>query len=259
MCGPGPVPGASRTIRCRDLLVNPLNWRRALQGEADGSYSGNPSLAAGRPILVLGEGGVAARTVADAGAGIVAHTTIRRRSRQRCGGWWATPTASCRRAAKPLSACHTPGSRPEQWPPRRGARGRTAAGGRPPADGRRAARGLSLRWNGFGVTRRARRAADPAHSQVYGGVRRGRCVTAGSRRRRAPGCQGCPATWAPSTTALCCTLATWHEFSRSSCGTLRITSGDVLSELLGARLRLRWFAPARRGRCPPMGRQMRAG
>jgi glycosyltransferase involved in cell wall biosynthesis len=47
MCGSGGVPGAVRTIRTRDLLVSPLNWRRssfaALKGEAAGAYSGQPS------------------------------------------------------------------------------------------------------------------------------------------------------------------------------------------------------------------------
>ena len=37
MCGSGPVAGAVRTVRARDLLVSPLNWRRssfaALRGE----------------------------------------------------------------------------------------------------------------------------------------------------------------------------------------------------------------------------------
>jgi glycosyltransferase involved in cell wall biosynthesis len=47
MCGSGGVPGAVRTIRTRDLLVSPLNWRRAsfaaLKGEAAGAYAGEPS------------------------------------------------------------------------------------------------------------------------------------------------------------------------------------------------------------------------
>lgn len=51
MSGSGGVPGAARTIRTRDLLVSPLNWRRAsltaLKGEARGAYSGQPSTLAG--------------------------------------------------------------------------------------------------------------------------------------------------------------------------------------------------------------------
>jgi glycosyltransferase involved in cell wall biosynthesis len=47
MSGSGPVPGATRTIRCRDLHVSPLNWRRgsfrALKGEIGGAYAGSPS------------------------------------------------------------------------------------------------------------------------------------------------------------------------------------------------------------------------
>ncbi len=47
MSGSGGIPGAARTIRTRDLLVSPLNWRRrsfaALKGEASGAYSGRPS------------------------------------------------------------------------------------------------------------------------------------------------------------------------------------------------------------------------
>ncbi len=47
MCGSGGVPGAVLTIRTRDLLVSPLNWRRgsfaALKGEATGAYAGEPS------------------------------------------------------------------------------------------------------------------------------------------------------------------------------------------------------------------------
>jgi glycosyltransferase involved in cell wall biosynthesis len=47
MSGSGAVPGAACTVRARDLLVSPLNWRRAsfaaLKGEADGAYSGSPS------------------------------------------------------------------------------------------------------------------------------------------------------------------------------------------------------------------------
>jgi glycosyltransferase involved in cell wall biosynthesis len=45
--GPGPVPGAAATIRTRDLLVSPLNWRRAsfqaLSGESGGAYETTPS------------------------------------------------------------------------------------------------------------------------------------------------------------------------------------------------------------------------
>src|SRR5213592_4892054 len=44
MSGSGPVPGAARTVRARDLLVSPLNWRRqsfaALKGDAGGRYEG---------------------------------------------------------------------------------------------------------------------------------------------------------------------------------------------------------------------------
>jgi glycosyltransferase involved in cell wall biosynthesis len=47
MSGTGSVPGANRTIRTRDLLVSPLNWRRssfaALKGESSGAYVGTPS------------------------------------------------------------------------------------------------------------------------------------------------------------------------------------------------------------------------
>jgi glycosyltransferase involved in cell wall biosynthesis len=47
MCGSGPVPGAAQTIRTRDLLVSPLNWRRAsfaaLKGETTGVYAPRPS------------------------------------------------------------------------------------------------------------------------------------------------------------------------------------------------------------------------
>jgi glycosyltransferase involved in cell wall biosynthesis len=50
MSGSGVVPGAARTIRTRDLLVSPLNWRRAsfaaLKGESTGAYSGAPSVLA---------------------------------------------------------------------------------------------------------------------------------------------------------------------------------------------------------------------
>jgi glycosyltransferase involved in cell wall biosynthesis len=51
MCGSGPVPEAVRTIRSRDLLVSPLNWRRssfgALKGEVEGAYASSPSALAG--------------------------------------------------------------------------------------------------------------------------------------------------------------------------------------------------------------------
>ena len=47
MSGSGPVPGAARTIRTRDLLVSPLNWRRsglaALQGDANATVAAAPS------------------------------------------------------------------------------------------------------------------------------------------------------------------------------------------------------------------------
>jgi hypothetical protein len=47
MSGSGPVAGADRTIRTRDLLVSPLNWRRAgfaaLQGESGGGAPAAPS------------------------------------------------------------------------------------------------------------------------------------------------------------------------------------------------------------------------
>jgi glycosyltransferase involved in cell wall biosynthesis len=50
MCGSGPVPEADLTVRTRDLLVSPLNWRRAsftaLKGESSGVYAGTPSSAA---------------------------------------------------------------------------------------------------------------------------------------------------------------------------------------------------------------------
>jgi len=45
--GSGPVPGAARTVRTRDLLVSPLNWRRdnisAIKGEAVNSAPAPPS------------------------------------------------------------------------------------------------------------------------------------------------------------------------------------------------------------------------
>jgi glycosyltransferase involved in cell wall biosynthesis len=45
--GSGPVPGAGRTVRTRDLMVSPLNWRRsnfaALQGGSQGAYDPRPS------------------------------------------------------------------------------------------------------------------------------------------------------------------------------------------------------------------------
>jgi glycosyltransferase involved in cell wall biosynthesis len=51
MSGSGPVPGAASTVRTRDLLISPLNWRRsgfaALKGEGDGAYAGTPSAVAG--------------------------------------------------------------------------------------------------------------------------------------------------------------------------------------------------------------------
>jgi glycosyltransferase involved in cell wall biosynthesis len=47
MCGSGAVPGAELTVRTRDLLVSPLNWRRAsfaaLKGDSTGAYAGTPS------------------------------------------------------------------------------------------------------------------------------------------------------------------------------------------------------------------------
>ena len=49
MSGSGPVPGADRTVRTRDLLVSPLNWRRAsfaaLKGESSGGYAPPSALA----------------------------------------------------------------------------------------------------------------------------------------------------------------------------------------------------------------------
>lgn len=45
--GSGPVPGAARTIRARDLMVSPLNWRRgnfaAIQGGSEAAYDARPS------------------------------------------------------------------------------------------------------------------------------------------------------------------------------------------------------------------------
>ncbi len=50
MCGSGAVLGAELTVRTRDLLVSPLNWRRssfaALKGDATGAYAGTPSVLA---------------------------------------------------------------------------------------------------------------------------------------------------------------------------------------------------------------------
>lgn len=47
MCGSGPVPGAQLTVRTRDLLVSPLNWRRAsfaaLKGDSSAAYAVAPS------------------------------------------------------------------------------------------------------------------------------------------------------------------------------------------------------------------------
>jgi glycosyltransferase involved in cell wall biosynthesis len=47
MSGSGPIPGAARTVRTRDLLVSPLNWRRsglaALQGDATATVAAAPS------------------------------------------------------------------------------------------------------------------------------------------------------------------------------------------------------------------------
>ena len=47
MSGSGPIPGAARTVRTRDLLVSPLNWRRsglaALQGDASATVAAAPS------------------------------------------------------------------------------------------------------------------------------------------------------------------------------------------------------------------------
>jgi glycosyl transferase family 4 len=46
--GSGPVPGAARTIRTRDLMVSPLNWRRAnfaaVTGTGDAGYDASPSM-----------------------------------------------------------------------------------------------------------------------------------------------------------------------------------------------------------------------
>ncbi len=48
--GSGPIPGALRTVRARDLMVSPLNWRRAnfqaLQGGSQAAYDARPSLLA---------------------------------------------------------------------------------------------------------------------------------------------------------------------------------------------------------------------
>lgn len=48
--GSGPVPGAARTVRARDLMVSPLNWRRsnfdALQGGSQDAYDPRPSILA---------------------------------------------------------------------------------------------------------------------------------------------------------------------------------------------------------------------
>jgi glycosyltransferase involved in cell wall biosynthesis len=50
VCGSGPVPGAARTVRARDLMVSPLNWRRAnfqaLQGGSEAAYDARPSVLA---------------------------------------------------------------------------------------------------------------------------------------------------------------------------------------------------------------------
>ena len=47
MSGSGPISGAARTVRTRDLLVSPLNWRRsglaALQGDASATVAAAPS------------------------------------------------------------------------------------------------------------------------------------------------------------------------------------------------------------------------
>jgi glycosyltransferase involved in cell wall biosynthesis len=48
--GSGPVPGAARTIRTRDLMVSPLNWRRAnfaaVTGANGAGYDATPSVLA---------------------------------------------------------------------------------------------------------------------------------------------------------------------------------------------------------------------
>ena len=48
--GSGAVPGAARTLRTRDLLVSPLNWRRggvaALKGDSAGAAPATPSVVA---------------------------------------------------------------------------------------------------------------------------------------------------------------------------------------------------------------------
>lgn len=48
--GSGPVPGAAHTVRARDLMVSPLNWRRgnfaAIQGGSDSAYDARPSVLA---------------------------------------------------------------------------------------------------------------------------------------------------------------------------------------------------------------------
>ena len=47
MSGSGPISGAAHTVRTRDLLVSPLNWRRsglaALQGDAQATVAAAPS------------------------------------------------------------------------------------------------------------------------------------------------------------------------------------------------------------------------
>jgi glycosyltransferase involved in cell wall biosynthesis len=48
VAGSGPVAGATRTIRTRDLMVSPLNWRRAnfeaVTGSGDAGYDATPSV-----------------------------------------------------------------------------------------------------------------------------------------------------------------------------------------------------------------------
>jgi glycosyltransferase involved in cell wall biosynthesis len=48
VAGSGPVPGAARTIRTRDLMVSPLNWRRAnfaaVTGDGGDGYDATPSV-----------------------------------------------------------------------------------------------------------------------------------------------------------------------------------------------------------------------
>ena len=90
MSGSGPIPGAARTVRTRDLLVSPLNWRRsglaALQGDATATVAAAPSalaawavpdlqLAGWVPFAVARAIGLARRERFDCapGRGMLAH------------------------------------------------------------------------------------------------------------------------------------------------------------------------------------------